>query len=61
MDKSYILLYHGATNSDSIGIENSSGKHIKAEEFSIPYDSELVTPWYKSIYDSSIKITSLIV
>ena len=33
MDKSYILLYHGVTNSDSIGIENSSGKHIKAEEF----------------------------
>ena len=33
MDKSHILLYHGVTNSDSMGIENSSGKHIKEEEF----------------------------
>ena len=33
MDKSYILLYHGVTDSESYGIENSSGKHIKAEEF----------------------------
>jgi len=33
MDKSYILLYHGVTNSDSMGIENISGKHINAEEF----------------------------
>ena len=33
MDKSYILLYHGVTNSDSMGIENSSGKHVKKEEF----------------------------
>ena len=33
MDESYILLYHGVTNSESYGIENSSGKHIKAEEF----------------------------
>ena len=33
MDKSYILLYHGVTDSESWGIENSSGKHIKAEEF----------------------------
>lgn len=28
-----ILLYHGVTNSDSIGIENYSGKHLKKAEF----------------------------
>ena len=28
-----ILLYHGVTESTSIGIENYSGKHIKVEEF----------------------------
>ena len=29
-----ILLYHGVTDSKSKGIENFSGKHINAKEFS---------------------------
>lgn len=33
MDKSYILLYHGVTDSKSIGIENFSKKHINATIF----------------------------
>ena len=33
MDKSYIVLYHGVTDNDSVGIENISGKHMKSVEF----------------------------
>ena len=33
MDKSHILLYHGVTNFNSVGIENISGKHMEAMEF----------------------------
>ncbi len=33
MDKSYIVLYHGVTDRDSVGIENVSGKHMKSVEF----------------------------